>query len=220
MRLHQLIVKIIQQLETPLFNPFEQDFHYNGHYNHCNVIVHPGYSTLEKNAQDEIKTGGYGQYDQYLENLGKLIMSLESSDELTIFAIEDRIYQGEAQSLEGLSPFNSGLIVVTYNCDGAIKRKIKTQKGKRKQKLQTLYSFLTDNSIDEARFAGEWAWYRGLGCLGVLAKTFYKADFNIKGITGCIYPSVPRSTNEKNKILINLFDDSVGAPSHNMILLS
>lgn len=194
---------------STVFDPFPQEFDkYNIALNgYCYVIVHPGYSTYE--AQDKTKTREYGAYPEYLRNLKQLVRYLKESEELTIVALEDRMFHGKIESDEDLS-IDSALIIVTEDTLPKVKPYVKTPDGKRRQRIGTIYSFLRDNNIHEARFAGEWAWWDGNGCLGVLASNFCRARFSINGLEGCIYPTVAPEKN--NKTLARLYSNTVKIP--------
>lgn len=225
MGLKQFLKRRIESL--PIFNPLPLDF-YNIKVNgFCNVIVHPGYSNY-RDIGEHNKTDKYGQYQEYLKNIKQIIKYLQTTGELTIFVIEDKIFQNKIQNEEGLSPFELSLIMITKdafpNLDiqnwvpGIYKRIVKVKNRKMQHRPDLVYSFLKDNGIHEARFAGEWGWvYDGIepepGCVDQVAEDFCNNGLKIKGIEGCIYPTKCIPPGKNNEVLERFYDDIVEIPS-------
>lgn len=195
------------------FDPFPSEFEYVSS-DHCYVIVHPGYSQKRYVRTDGEWPKGYGSYATYLENLKQLVTYLKGANELSIFAVEERVYT-EGRYADGLSPPHSALTLVTKDEDGVIKKYIETPEGKIRQKPGIIFSFLEGEGIREVRFAGEWAWWsKDLGCLGIVANNFLNEGFNPKGINGCIFPKVPYSSSMwSNEMLEMLYSNVVEIPS-------
>lgn len=76
-----------------------------------------------------------------------------------------------------------------------------------RQRPDIVYNFLKEKGVCKVRFVGEWGWINDsicgiflsqeLACVGQVAEDFYNNGFKIKGVEGCIYPTItPRSNNE------------------------
>ncbi len=186
----------------PSYNPISPEFKYLKN-DHCYVIVHPGYAITWDVLTPEDK---YGLYSDYYENLKRLISSLKDSNELTIFAVEERVYDGEKYE-DGLTPFDSSLKIITKNNTNEAKKIIKTPEGRRRQEMEEVFSFLLSLGVQEARFAGEWTWHHGNGCLTKLAEDFKNAGFTVKAVGGCFFPS--RRPEESSALLETFYSDPI-----------
>lgn len=197
-------------VNVPLFNPFPPEFNYTNS-DYCYIFVHPGYSISHRimTKDNKAMTKDNKAYNEYLQNIEQLNKQIKKSGELAIFANETTTFYNKKYE-DDLSPPDSALTIITKIINGDIKKYIKTPNGIRKQRMNTIYSFLKDNGIHEVRLAGEYAWYNGNGCLGVVASNFYKEGFNLKGMDGCIYPTTPPE--KSNEVLEKLYGDTIKIP--------
>jgi len=96
---------------------------------------------------------------------------------------------------------------VTGNAENELKKSLKTiRNGEVNLEQEKIYQFLRDNGVDTVLLAGEWVWYSGNGCLGEVAQDFRNNGFEVKGVKGCLYPSVPKVDSE---LLKKLYQDQV-----------
>jgi len=165
----------------PDFNPFPAELEFV-QSDHSYVMVHLGYQKQISSLQSE-------SYLEYSRNTEALVAYADEAKELSIFALEERVYSGEVKPIQGQSPFDSALTMVTENREGDVETLIHTPDGPRRQNLDVIYSFLHTKGVKEIRLAGEFAWWEDhLGCLGIVAYNFLEAGFDIKGVEGAIYP--------------------------------
>jgi hypothetical protein len=162
-------------------------------YDHCYVVVHPGFSSSWVDEEFRFAISQDGKdYPEYSSEIKKLIKYLGNSNELSIFFIEyERKYSDDF-----LPPENS-LILFTKN---GTHRPLKTIKvgGISKKEVEIewdeIYSFLKNVGVKEVRMAGEWVWWdAGMGCVGCAAEKFEKSGFEVKGVENCLYPTFPPS---------------------------
>ena len=176
----------------------------------CNLIVHPGFALYEKSARELVRDSAstYGDYPAYIDNLKILTETLKSSDQLTIFALEQRVQEGLATLDAALTPFDGSALIVTRNLSGSVEERVMVNGQEQVQSLALILALLRANGVREIRVAGEFVWYKEHGCLGALAAEFEKEGFIVKGIEGCLYPS-NAPTECEDPFLSRLYDDSI-----------
>lgn len=187
---------------------------------HCYMLVHPGFADYRDDPFYKILIGFerfYGNYNNYLDNISKLVQYLNNSDELAIFAIEERDFYNENIPKKELRPSNSAMILVTEDGKPMWKEYVETEKGSELQRPELIIYFLKKNGIQEIRFAGEWArggegkWDEEAGCLLGWASAL-DGFFDINGVEGCIYPTIPNPYDKNKKydrVLEKLYNEQV-----------
>ncbi len=205
----------------PDFNPFPANLEFV-QSDHSYVMVHLGYLKQISSFQSE-------SYLEYSRNTETLTTYADKAKELSIFALEERVYSGEIKPIQNQSPFDSALTIVTEDREGDIETLIHTPDGPRRQNLDVIYSFLHTNGVKEVRLAGEFSWWEDhLGCLGIVAYNFLEAGFDIKGVEEAIYPKYPPvismketgnwlypgiSSEKADEVLDRLYHNTVKIPS-------
>lgn len=150
-----------------------------------------------------------GDYKDYASSLTRLIEALKVSNTTTIFAVEERDFYHPELPRSELRPFDQALLVVTNNAKPSFIDKVETLEGERTQQPDLMFEYLRKLGIEEVRMAGEWSIGSfGLACLGGMAVNFLEQGFNVRGIQGCVFPSL-RPKKGDPVILERLYEDTV-----------
>jgi hypothetical protein len=153
---------------------------------HCYVLVHAGFSFYRENEDNFSRNiDPYGDYSAYAREIKRLIRSLGSSNELSLFFVEyDEFKKYPIEFL----PSGKSLMVFTKGArEDLVFLGDKSRKNVEQSKI---YSFLKEIGVNEVRIGGEYAWCNeGEGCVRFIGREFEKRGFEIKGIKGCLYPS-------------------------------
>lgn len=169
------------------------------------VIVHRGYL-----ANQGYLNTDHPEYLTYSQNTTRLLKYLELSSEPTLLVIEDQVFQKGDFTTDPVPSCRS--LIVTVNTEGSIKRYIHTQDGLQEQSVPRIINFLKKSGISTLCFAGEQA-HKGMsgtgGCLIEMA-SYFKDEFDIKGVEGCVYPLNPPNT--PNTIQRELYFDTIPIP--------
>ncbi len=187
---------------------------------YCYGIVHAGYSLVEDHRAQKlvVNEDEYGSYPDYTKNIKRLIKRLKKSDVLSLFFIDkDGFYGKDAYSSDFL-PSISNLILVTKEDKGDLKNSLRTLNNHNVNLNQEkIYTFLKSLGIKEILLAGEWVYgpvvsgmYK-MTCVGVVAESFQENGIRVRGIKGCLYPSVPQIDipNFDPELLMKLYQDQV-----------
>ncbi len=182
------------------FDPFPEGFEartagYSAR-DYCYLVVHPGYMTYTDMGEGEaLDPSVYGDYSSYLHSLNSFVRELRARDEIVIFGLEERTAEDLEFLPDGLRPWRTVPLIVTRNHSGLPQTSLTDEDGtRRSQDLGRIMDFLRVNGIEEIRVAGEAAWFVGpnghRGCLATLASAFADQGFRIRGVRGCVYPTV------------------------------
>lgn len=186
----------------------------------CYAIVHAGFSLVDDHEAQNLVVDGdeYGNYQDYIKNIKRLIKRLKKSDVLSLFFVDEDYFYGKDAYSSDFLPSTSNLILVTEEDKGKLKEPLGTSDNHNVDLNQEkIYSFLKSAGIKEILLAGEWVYspvvagmYK-MGCLGTVAKSFQENRFEVKGIKGCLYPSVSQIDipNFDSELLMKLYQEQV-----------
>jgi hypothetical protein len=198
-----------------VYNNPEYIPHFQGK-DYCYAMVHGGYSITENNGlgKDLIKDKKkYGDYSIYSTNFRRLNQRLGNSNELVLHFVDNYCFRGNKGDVypPGFLPYTSNLILVTDMSDffgeGIYEEKIWTTDHRMiLLNHEKIYPFLKEINVKTILLAGEWVHFGTPGCLGTVAEKLKDEDFDVKGVKGCLYPSVPKLDTE---LLRKLYQEQV-----------
>ena len=172
------------------------------------ALMHLGYSL--DNCIDALDAERYGDYNQYLENVQKLIEQIKSVDKSRVLYFIEKKHKTKFNSTSkrngnGIVLQDDAFIVYTNDCGGNV---VGARFCSNQYTRNEFYGFLAEQNIRNVFVGGEWAYYNGcIGCLGEMVRIFSLKRISVSPLAGCIYPLNPPQ--KMNRILERIYSNPV-----------
>lgn len=182
------------------------------------ALMHLGYSL--DNCVEVTDVKKYGDYNQYLANVQKLLEQIKGVDKSRVWYFIERVHSCDnttcvrVHSCDNTTWVNGnltidfpedGFFVYTNNSGGNV---VGARFGDKKYTRGEFYAYLAEQGIKNLFVGGEWAYYNGcIGCLGEMVRIFSLKRISTSPIAGCVYPLNPPQ--KMNKLLERLYSSAV-----------